>query len=349
MNMTNLIKLAAAIILTVLISACGGGEADEAKKLGFASVDEMKDIHAKGWHTKARYDEDSYRELGFNNVVEMKNAETRFNDKLDKYGRLTDAKLIAAEIVDITRRYDSLSVEQNELKSAIQSDKITAVEFLTRVNRLNKELEMLIKEVMSFKTAPTDLKDSAVLIASGIQKSILINKNNILMVKGDSAGSAEVSKQLEGEQREIFTKLSKVFNKYYPQPSSSVSSQPTTSESNINAQQSAHNIASQLSPTDAARCWPHFMATAVELIRNNSNKDSIDKASNLMESTNYVIDIAIKKRGEPAQLFDNIKKATQNEMRVSSVQQNDEIFFQCIKTYKPLTEAMYKAKLFKEN
>jgi hypothetical protein len=49
---------------TVLISICTfvlfgcSGEADEAKKLGFGSVDEMKEAHAKGWHTQQQYYKD---------------------------------------------------------------------------------------------------------------------------------------------------------------------------------------------------------------------------------------------------------------------------------------------------
>ena len=45
-------------IFTVVLFGCGG-EADEAKKLGFASVDEMKEAHAKGWHTQQQYHKDN--------------------------------------------------------------------------------------------------------------------------------------------------------------------------------------------------------------------------------------------------------------------------------------------------
>lgn len=48
---------AIALAMLVVLNGCSG-EADEAKKLGFASVEEMKEIHAKGWHTKQRHVED---------------------------------------------------------------------------------------------------------------------------------------------------------------------------------------------------------------------------------------------------------------------------------------------------
>ena len=50
-----------AVVIAILVAGlfgCGG-EADEAKKLGFASVEEMKEVQAKGWHTKQKYVEDN--------------------------------------------------------------------------------------------------------------------------------------------------------------------------------------------------------------------------------------------------------------------------------------------------
>ena len=57
--MSNIfIKSTIVAILTVTLFGCGG-EADEAKKLGFASVEEMKEAHAKGWHTQQQYFKDN--------------------------------------------------------------------------------------------------------------------------------------------------------------------------------------------------------------------------------------------------------------------------------------------------
>ncbi len=62
---------AIALAMLVVLNGCSG-EADEAKKLGFASIEEMKEIHAKGWHTKERYEEDIAKEKGYNSVAEMR-------------------------------------------------------------------------------------------------------------------------------------------------------------------------------------------------------------------------------------------------------------------------------------
>jgi hypothetical protein len=56
-------------LFAVVLFGCGG-ESDEAKKLGFASVDEMKEAHAKGWHTKQKYEEDKL-------VIEQRIAEEK--------------------------------------------------------------------------------------------------------------------------------------------------------------------------------------------------------------------------------------------------------------------------------
>jgi hypothetical protein len=49
----NYKKLCIAVLMATLFGC--GSEADEAKKLGFASVDEMKEAHTKGWHTQQKY------------------------------------------------------------------------------------------------------------------------------------------------------------------------------------------------------------------------------------------------------------------------------------------------------
>ena len=65
--MSNIfIKSTIVAILTVTLFGCGG-EADEAKKLGFSSVEEMKEAHAKGWHTQQQYYKD-------NPAIAIKNA-----------------------------------------------------------------------------------------------------------------------------------------------------------------------------------------------------------------------------------------------------------------------------------
>jgi len=46
----------------------------EAQRLGFTSVQEMKEIHSKGWHTKERYEEDLSKQRGYSSASEMRAA-----------------------------------------------------------------------------------------------------------------------------------------------------------------------------------------------------------------------------------------------------------------------------------
>lgn len=67
------LKKAIAVIVVFQLFGCSG-DADEAKKLGFSSVDEMRQIQAKGWHTQTKYEEDTAKPAGSNSVVEMSAA-----------------------------------------------------------------------------------------------------------------------------------------------------------------------------------------------------------------------------------------------------------------------------------
>ena len=60
-------------IFLLVISGCDN-KSTEATKLGFSSVQEMEEIHSKGWHTKAQYEDDAAKKLGFNSAAEMKIA-----------------------------------------------------------------------------------------------------------------------------------------------------------------------------------------------------------------------------------------------------------------------------------
>lgn len=70
------LKIGLAIYSIFALTACDG-ESSEAKRLGFSSVDEMKEIHANGWHTKKRYEEDTASSLGYSSVSEFKSAELK--------------------------------------------------------------------------------------------------------------------------------------------------------------------------------------------------------------------------------------------------------------------------------
>jgi hypothetical protein len=86
-------------ILTAVLFGCGG-EADEAKKLGFASLDEMKEAHAKGWHTQQQYYKDNpslAKQATAKHESEIKKsipqtaaASTRQQYRNDSNGRIND-------------------------------------------------------------------------------------------------------------------------------------------------------------------------------------------------------------------------------------------------------------------
>lgn len=96
---TNKLTLISVIAATFSVYGCGNGEADEAKKLGFASVDEMKQIHAKGWHTKARYDEDEAIKQGYKSVAEMRAEieKKKADEEKSRLAKLNEEKVMAEQ------------------------------------------------------------------------------------------------------------------------------------------------------------------------------------------------------------------------------------------------------------
>lgn len=81
-------NLLATILASSFLFGCGS-ESEEAKKLGFASAEEMKEVHARGWHTLARYEEDTAKQAGYSSVKDWKiylakQAESDKKAKLEK-------------------------------------------------------------------------------------------------------------------------------------------------------------------------------------------------------------------------------------------------------------------------
>jgi hypothetical protein len=69
----NIFKVLLSICVMVLLSACDPAE-DEAKRLGFADVQEMRSIQAQGWHTKDKYIDDNFANKGFASAAAMKQS-----------------------------------------------------------------------------------------------------------------------------------------------------------------------------------------------------------------------------------------------------------------------------------
>ncbi len=73
-------KIVLSFILCVLFTACASEE-DEAKRLGFSSIDEMKSIQKMGWHTKAQHENDKAKALGYSSAKEMADALVKSEDE----------------------------------------------------------------------------------------------------------------------------------------------------------------------------------------------------------------------------------------------------------------------------
>ena len=73
---SKIFKFAFACISFAVLTACNSKN-EEAKKLGFSSATEMDEIHAKGWHTKERYEEDIAISLGYKSASAQKSEELK--------------------------------------------------------------------------------------------------------------------------------------------------------------------------------------------------------------------------------------------------------------------------------
>lgn len=71
-------------IATVLLTACGPSEKD-AQQLGFTNVVEMKQLQAKGFKTKEEYDVAEAKKLGFQDVAEMKDLQSKGFKNKEEY------------------------------------------------------------------------------------------------------------------------------------------------------------------------------------------------------------------------------------------------------------------------
>lgn len=117
MKKTKLGYMIVSLLALSLISGCSG-ESQEAKNLGFNSVDEMKEIHLKGWHSKNQYNEDLAKKRGFTSVDEMFAADEREKQRLETARKAEQAALTEPWNSDVTYNYfddGSCKPKQNEV------------------------------------------------------------------------------------------------------------------------------------------------------------------------------------------------------------------------------------------
>ncbi len=125
------------------LNGCGNGEADEAKKLGFSSVEEMKEAHSKGWHTQQQYYKD-------NPDVALKATERKASAMKAK---ATEKKDLAAnqanlndDIPDPSKPViaNSISATYDKVDSMILALKFSSNPFEIRENNIGKSYETSI-------------------------------------------------------------------------------------------------------------------------------------------------------------------------------------------------------------
>jgi len=148
-KMKKMLKIAIGLVFGFIVLSVsaffmfGKADSDEAKKLGFASVSEMKDIHAKGWHTMQRYDEDRAKAGGYASVAEMKEAE-------EAIIKQEEAKALALK--------EAEDAKQKEIKEAEKAEKALALKDEKDAKR--REIEDAKKNQTSKKSLLSDLFDN---------------------------------------------------------------------------------------------------------------------------------------------------------------------------------------------
>lgn len=109
MKSTKFVQMTVSLLVCVFITGCSG-ESQEAKNLGFDSLEEMKDIHKQGWHTKNQYNEDTARINGFSNYAEMKAFEEKKKIELEEKKKKTEQAAKNREKFSSACTYDLASV-----------------------------------------------------------------------------------------------------------------------------------------------------------------------------------------------------------------------------------------------
>jgi hypothetical protein len=87
----------------------------EAHRLGFSTRAEMNSIHAQGWHTKSRYEEDMALKGGYKSVAEWKAAEEKMVAEAAKVAEITRAA--EAKLTAETKAAEAAKVAEEKIAS----------------------------------------------------------------------------------------------------------------------------------------------------------------------------------------------------------------------------------------
>ena len=201
MKTYNSATTAIALAMLMVLSGCSG-EADEAKKLGFSSVEEMKEIHAKGWHTKERYEADSAKSAGFTSVAEWKISEKKKLQKIEDDQTMVQLRQIVGDYSE------SVLVLSEKLKSALSDFKKGQVEkkdLAAIVEKIGEAWGNGKSKLSALKSSNPDLQngiDSLInsinntqeqekLIAKGFTADLSVDEKNKLKEFTKNAGETE--------------------------------------------------------------------------------------------------------------------------------------------------------------
>jgi len=97
--MKNTSLVLSAFVAIVLLTACGPSEKD-AQKLGFSNVTEMKDAQSKGFKNKAEATEGKAKSLGFRDSKQMQSSQEQGFKNFDEYKQQSD-KLGFADVEEM--------------------------------------------------------------------------------------------------------------------------------------------------------------------------------------------------------------------------------------------------------
>ena len=189
-----------AVVIAILIAGlfgCGG-EADEAKKLGFASVEEMKEVQAKGWHTKQKYEEDSLT-LG-KNPAAIKNIDGK-EDSL-QFAEYKDWMNVAfPEIFRRSKAYENINYVAQVQSGAI--DLNTGIKKMTEQIDLCNSLSVYTGN-LKYKTDPARQLSQLFIDGNNFQC-----KRSELILKMVTANNKEVSATVVEEVKDLDRKAIK--------------------------------------------------------------------------------------------------------------------------------------------
>lgn len=331
----NTAMTAIALAMLAVLNGCSG-EAEEAKKLGFASVEEMKEIHAKGWHTKDQYLKDA-----------TNSDKTAVSNK-----HLNEEK--AAVPQSPANEVATQNVKDNPAsnKGAVGTTQDLAIEVAGKWdNDEFVECYFFSKEMLEFRKSSSRSNESDIKEAEkrlGLFAKVLDlkrqggqlsqqqfeTKYQVLAQKGDVKKDERLGKFISTS----FSTCNKNARTVTDVLDSGYGYSAAKIESKADSMQSPEQLASKIPPMDAARCGIVFSSYGAIMFNSNQTDEAL-AGMRFTQATQYVVNQAVS-RGEPSQLFENAEKAYSQEMRVTPPNNIVNEATACAKVFRPLFLAL---------